>query len=184
MARSLMSLVLLGAVAVAVAGCGVTRLSRSWSEPHAARSFWAYAGAGKPFLVEARNLPPAVTAEGLAAAFPAPPTVAPPARYTVAPADAAYPEYRFVLLFGAPAGVDGADACADRAPVLKGGETLQAAFCHRERVLAEVRGEAVAAAFAQGAASPAARALLYDVVRHLVPPPEAEVRDLPDPPPL
>lgn len=182
--RVLASVVVICGVSLLVAACGMTRLTRPWAEPHAARALWTYAGAGKPFLVEVHNPPPGVTAQAVADAFPSPPTVAPASSFTADPTATAHPEYRFVLLFGAPATVDGADACSGQAPVLSGGDSLQAAFCHRGRVLAEVRGEALGESFAQGAASPAARGVLYDVVRHLVPPPELEDRDVPDPPPV
>lgn len=167
-----------------VAGCGATRLSRSWAEVHAARALWSYAGAGKVFLIEVHAPPPGVTAEAIAGAFPSPPTVAPAARFTADPAAAAHPEYRFVMAFGAPVTLDGADICAGRQPAAAGGETVQAAFCHRDRVLAEVRGDALGDSFASGAAGPGARAVLYDIARHLVPPPEHETRDLADPPPM
>lgn len=170
-------------LAVVVAGCGVARVGRSWAEPHAARALWNYAGAGKPFLIEVHNPPPGVDGAAVAAAFPSPPTVAPAARFVAEPAAAAHPEYRFVIQFGAPASADGADACAGAIPVLRGGDSLQAAFCHRERVLAEVRGEGLGDSLAGRAAGPDLRAVLYDVARHLVPPPEFEDRDAPDPPP-
>jgi hypothetical protein len=161
-------------IVAVLAACGVPRLSRHWTDAHAARAFWAYGGAGQAFLVEVRNPPPSVTPEALAAAFPPPPLVAPPARYTAVVAEASRPEYRFVLLFGAPVQADGADACAGDVPALSGGAVLQAAFCYRDRVLSEVRGDALGDSFAAGAGSAEARQVLYGVVRHLVPPPEFE----------
>lgn len=167
-----------------VAGCGMTRLTRPWAEPHAARSLWSYAGAGQVFLVEVHQPPPGLTPQALAAAVPSPPSSAPAARFTADAAQAARPDYRFVLVFGAGAGDDGADACAGRTAPGGEGAVVQAAFCHRDRVLAEVRAEALGDSFAKGAVGPAGRALLYDIVRHLVPPPEVDFRDLPDPPPV
>ena len=167
-----------GICAVAMlSACGVARLSRHWSEVQTARAFWTYGGGGQPFLIEVHNPPPDVTPAALAAAFPAPPLVAPPLRYTAVAGEASRPEYRFVLMFGAPVQADGADACAGDIPALTGGEALQAAFCYRERVLSEIRGDALGDSFASGADSPAARRLLFDVVRYLVPPPELDSND-------
>ncbi len=171
-------------IAGALAACGLPRYSRDWAEPRTARAFWSYAGAGQPFLIEVHNPPPTVAAEDLAAAFPSPPMVAPAARFTADPANAARPEYRFVLMFGAPNTTDGDDACAGAVPRLSGGEALQAAFCYRDRTLAEVRAEALGDAFAGGAGTAEARRILYGISRYLVPPPEVDPPDPPDLPPV
>lgn len=183
MARRWMGIVLCIGIAGALAACGVPRYSRDWAEPRTARAFWSYAGAGQPFLVEVHNAPPGVTAEALATAFPSPPTVAPAARFTADAALAARPEYRFVLMFGAPNTADGDDACTGAVPRLSGGQALQAAFCHRDRTLAEVRAEALGDAFAGGAGTAEARKILYGIARYLVPPPEVDRPDPPDLPP-
>lgn len=184
MARRWAGALLCIGMAGALAACGLPRYSRDWAEPRTARAFWSYAGAGQPFLIEVHNPPPPVTAEGLAAAFPSPPTVAPAARFTADAASAARPEYRFVLMFGAPNTADGDDACAGAAARLKGGEALQAAFCYRDRALAEVRVEALGDAFVGGAGTAEVRKILYGISRYLVPPPEYDPSDQPDLPPI
>lgn len=170
MARFVLPLLVSGLVGLAVTACEAPRLTRHQMEPHTAQSFWTYAGAGQTFLLEVHNPPPGATPDGIARAFPSPPMVTPAAGFTTEAAQASRPDYRFLLMFGAPVYMDGNDACAGRAPVLKGGDSIQAAFCYRDRSISAVRADGVADAFSSGADDPAAHRVLYDVSRHLVPP--------------
>jgi hypothetical protein len=155
--------------------CGGPVFTRQDFDSTTARSFWTYAAAGKPFLVEVYNAPPQVTPEALAEAFPSPGgPVAPVGRFVANPENAARPDYRFALLFDAAAGIGGDAICRLRSQqtVLppSNDDAVHAAFCHRGDAITDVRAVNAADVFHAGPASDEARQFLYRLGTALLPP--------------
>lgn len=175
---------LFAAVAVAALGaCAADggTFTRAWpvSPDRTPMSYWTYAGGGKTMLIETHGLADEATAEALADAFPAPWFVAPPAGYTTDPQAAEHPDYRFVLVFGVTTRFSGDRACglgADGAVPddMRAEDGLMAAFCRKDELLAQVRGDAVPAAVVQAPASADGHRFLVRLVRYLVPRPDAD----------
>lgn len=167
---------LLVLTAIATAACSVPRLAYQDRESTVARPYWSYAAAGKPFLLEVYRPPEGIAPAELAAIFPSPPWVAPVGRFTVDPAEAARPDYRFVLLFDAPQGVEGSDLCTLRqvpgapGPAAADTDAAHAAFCYENQAITDVRAENVDQVFAEGTDTARARDLLFRIGTALLPP--------------